>query len=86
MRDASRPDAHDEFSVGRVENVEAEGPGLACSAPRVARVEELDRVGTFDESRAGELGVDKVFGKGTTPGEVASYLVHELAPDKERVA
>jgi beta-lysine 5,6-aminomutase beta subunit len=40
----------------------------------------------FDESRAAELGVDKVFGKGTTPGEVASYLVHELAPEKERVA
>ena len=40
----------------------------------------------FDESRAGELGVDKIFGKGTTPGEVASYLVHELAPEKERVA
>jgi beta-lysine 5,6-aminomutase beta subunit len=40
----------------------------------------------FDESRAGELGVDKIFGKGTTPGEVASYLVHELAPEKERAA
>jgi beta-lysine 5,6-aminomutase beta subunit len=26
------------------------------------------------------LGVDKIFGKGTGPGEVASYLVHALAP------
>jgi beta-lysine 5,6-aminomutase beta subunit len=34
----------------------------------------------FDETRAGELGVDRIFGKGTTPGEVASYLVHALVP------
>jgi beta-lysine 5,6-aminomutase beta subunit len=33
----------------------------------------------FDESQAGDLGVDRVFSRGTTPGEVASYLVHELA-------
>ena len=32
----------------------------------------------FDESMADELGVDRIFGKGTTPGEVASYLVHRL--------
>jgi beta-lysine 5,6-aminomutase beta subunit len=32
----------------------------------------------FDEQAAGEIGVDRVFGKGTTPGEVASYLVHAL--------
>ena len=32
----------------------------------------------FDEAQAAELGVDRVFTKGTTPGEVASYLVHEL--------
>lgn len=32
----------------------------------------------FDESMAGELGVDRIFGRGTTPGEVASYLVHAL--------
>ena len=34
----------------------------------------------FEESAAGTLGVDRVFGKGTTPGEVASYLVHALLP------
>ena len=28
-----------------------------------------------------ELGVDKIFGRGTTPREVASYLVHALAPE-----
>jgi len=32
----------------------------------------------FDPLMAGELGVDRVFGRGTTPGEVASYLVHAL--------
>ena len=32
----------------------------------------------FEEGSAGALGVDRVFGRGTTPGEVASYLVHEL--------
>ncbi len=30
----------------------------------------------FDVAAAAELGVDRVFGRGTTPGEVASYLVH----------
>lgn len=33
----------------------------------------------FDEAMAGELGVDRIFGRGTTPREVASYLVHALA-------
>jgi beta-lysine 5,6-aminomutase beta subunit len=33
----------------------------------------------FDETQAADLGVDRVFGKGTTPGEVASYLVHAIA-------
>ena len=39
----------------------------------------------FDESSATELGVDRVFARGTTPGEVASYLVHRLA-NQGRVA
>jgi beta-lysine 5,6-aminomutase beta subunit len=40
----------------------------------------------FDESAAADLGVDRIFVKGTTPGEVASYLVHRLcAPvDKKK--
>jgi beta-lysine 5,6-aminomutase beta subunit len=33
----------------------------------------------FDPAMAGDLGVDRVFGRGTTPAEVASYLVHALA-------
>ena len=33
----------------------------------------------FDPRMAEELGVDRVFGRGTTPAEVASYLIHALA-------
>jgi beta-lysine 5,6-aminomutase beta subunit len=36
----------------------------------------------FDPSAAHDLGVDKIFGRGTTPGEVASYLAHALAAEK----
>ena len=33
----------------------------------------------FEEGSADLLGVNRIFGRGTTPREVASYLVHELA-------
>ncbi len=33
----------------------------------------------FDEAMADDLGVDRVFSRGTTPGEVASFIVHRLA-------
>jgi beta-lysine 5,6-aminomutase beta subunit len=36
----------------------------------------------FDELMAGELGVDRIFGRGTTPREVASYLVHAIVERK----
>jgi beta-lysine 5,6-aminomutase beta subunit len=36
----------------------------------------------FDPGMATDLGVDKVFGRGTTPGEVASYLVSALIPQE----
>lgn len=32
----------------------------------------------FDPLLATELGVDRIFGRGTMPGEVASYLVHAV--------
>ena len=35
----------------------------------------------FDPTAAAGLGVDKIFGRGTTPREVASYLVHALIPE-----
>ena len=34
----------------------------------------------FDEHMSAELGVDRIFGKGTTPAEVASFLVNRIAP------
>ncbi len=39
----------------------------------------------FDEKMAGELGVDRVFARGTTPGEVASYLTHQLVSSRQKV-
>ena len=36
----------------------------------------------FDETMASELGVDRVFTRGTTPGEVASFIVHRLVNRK----
>jgi len=38
----------------------------------------------FDEAMSEELGVDRVFVRGTTPGEVASYLVKELVSRRGR--
>ncbi|MDL4776965.1 OAM dimerization domain-containing protein [Actinomadura xylanilytica] len=37
----------------------------------------------FDTVSAEDLGVDRIFGRGTTPAEVASYLVHALLPREE---
>ncbi|GAA4443804.1 B12-binding domain-containing protein [Actinokineospora soli] len=39
----------------------------------------------FDPLMAAELGVDRVFSRGTTPGEVASYLVHALTARRDAV-
>ena len=33
----------------------------------------------FDETMTDELGVDRIFARGTTPADVASYLVHALS-------
>jgi beta-lysine 5,6-aminomutase beta subunit len=40
----------------------------------------------FEEGSEGALGVDRIFGRGTTPGEVASYLVHEVGVRKGRTS
>jgi beta-lysine 5,6-aminomutase beta subunit len=37
----------------------------------------------FDPRMTTELGVDRLFGRGTTPGEVASYLVHAMSNRRE---
>lgn len=36
----------------------------------------------FEERMATDLGVDRVFGRGATPGDVASYLVHRTLERK----
>nr|WP_293775173.1 OAM dimerization domain-containing protein [Sporichthya sp.] len=36
----------------------------------------------FDPTAAGELGVDRIFARGTTPREVAGYLAHALASSR----
>ena len=51
----------------------AERPLLVVGGPR------------FDPAMADELGVDKIFTRGTTPGEVASYLVHRVGSAREAV-
>jgi len=38
----------------------------------------------FDERSTAELGVDRIFGRGTTPGDVASYLVHAITTRSQR--
>lgn len=53
-----------EFRVCYAE--EDERPLLVAGGPR------------FDEAMETELGVDKIFSKGATPGLVASYLVHAM--------
>jgi beta-lysine 5,6-aminomutase beta subunit len=55
----------------------------AAASDSVAQRRPLLVVGgpRFDPSMTAELGVDKIFGKGTTPGEVASYLAYALAPE-----
>jgi beta-lysine 5,6-aminomutase beta subunit len=65
-------DAHISNAREMAAAFDAAGPGrplLVVGGPR------------FDPSMAAELGVDKIFGKSTTPGEVASYLAYALAPD-----
>ena len=52
----------------------ADRPVLVVGGPR------------FDEGMTAELGVDRIFARGTTPADVASYLVHALALRRHRHA
>ena len=60
-------------------HVDEVGEALAAHWP-AARARPLLVVGgpRLDPAAAAALGADRVFGKGTTPREVASYLVHAL--------
>jgi beta-lysine 5,6-aminomutase beta subunit len=69
----------DAFSAGAASGGAAGGerggrPLLVVGGPR------------FDPTMAADLGVDKIFGRGTTPREVASYLVHALIPEPAAAA
>jgi len=66
QRDAHLRNTRELSAAFRAGYDDARRPQLVVGGPR------------FDPAMAGELGVDRIFGKGTTPGEVASYLVHVL--------
>lgn len=52
--------------------------GLAAAYPAGERPLLVVGGPRFEESVADELGADRVFGRGTTPGEVASFLAHRV--------
>lgn len=68
QRDAHLTNVRELSAELRAEFAEHERPLLVVGGPR------------FDPDAAATLGADRVFGRGTTPGDVASYLVHALAP------
>jgi beta-lysine 5,6-aminomutase beta subunit len=74
QRDAHLHNTREMSAAFREAFADAERPLLVVGGPR------------FDETMAGELGVNRIFGRGTTPGEVASYLVHALLPAEKGTA
>jgi beta-lysine 5,6-aminomutase beta subunit len=66
QRDAHLHNVSEMSAAFRAEYPAARRPLLVAGGPR------------FDERMAGQLGVDRIFGRGATPAEVASYLVHAL--------
>ncbi len=74
QRDAHLLNTREMSAAFREAYPEERRPALVVGGPR------------FDEAMAEELGVDRVFARGTTPGEVASYLVHRLTDSTDRKA
>jgi beta-lysine 5,6-aminomutase beta subunit len=68
QRDAHLTNVRELSAELRAEFAEHERPLLVVGGPR------------FDPSSAPSLGADRVFGRGTTPGDVAGFLVHALVP------
>jgi beta-lysine 5,6-aminomutase beta subunit len=66
QRDAHLTNTKEMSAAFRESYPSAKRPVLIVGGPR------------FNESMAAELGVDQVFSRGTTPAEVASYLVDRL--------
>ena len=56
----------------------------AASWPRPGRPLLVVGGPRFEPGAAAQLGVDRVFGRGTTPGEVASYLAYALRSGWDR--
>ena len=74
QRDAHLLNTKEMSAAFREAYSDADRPLLIVGGPR------------FDEKMAGELGVDRVFSRGTTPGEVASYLVDALVNHRKQEA
>ena len=70
QRDAHLHNTREMSAAFREAYEEGSAPLLVVGGPR------------FDETMADQLGVDRVFTRGTTPGEVASFLVHRLVERK----
>ena len=73
----TQKDAHIKNTTELAAAFGSRGPGrplLVIGGPR------------FDPAMAESLGVDKIFGKDTTPRDVASYLVHALVPVPEHAS
>jgi beta-lysine 5,6-aminomutase beta subunit len=68
QREAHLAGAREVASAFRATYRDERAPLLVVGGPR------------FDPAMTQDLGVDKIFGRGTTPREVASYLVHALTP------
>ena len=68
QRDAHLTNVRELSAELRAEFAEHERPLLVVGGPR------------FDPASAAALGSDRIFGRGTTPGDVAAYLVHALTP------
>jgi beta-lysine 5,6-aminomutase beta subunit len=66
QRDAHMLNTREMSAAFREAYPDATRPVLVVGGPR------------FEERMAADLGVDRVFNRGTTPGEVASYLCHRL--------
>ena len=66
--DAAYPPAHPAAAYPPAAHRPGSRPLLVVGGPR------------FDEAMAVDLGVDRIFSRGTTPAEVASFLVHALVP------
>jgi beta-lysine 5,6-aminomutase beta subunit len=69
QRDAHLSNARDMAGAFRDAYLSGGRPVLVVGGPR------------FDPSAATALGVDAIFGRGTTPREVASYLASTLDPE-----